>query len=195
LDLPQVPDLTSGVIYAEGNLRLRGVVRAGQRWTVVSGGTIYLEGSVWPADETAALALLARDHVCVNTTLLGNWETGLRSRGNRETGGLDREARPPFLISQWPNFPVSFYLHALVWAERGSLAAIPSGRGGREAVLRGALAENEVWPEACWAEAFDSIEWLYDPTFLDAARRPLHLAVAFDWQEARPRQASRLSRR
>jgi hypothetical protein len=73
-----------------------------------------------------------------------------------------------------------------VWAERGSLAAIPSGQRGREAVLRGAFAENEVWPEACWAAAFDSREWLYDPTYLDTARRPPHLAVGFGWQEAVP---------
>jgi hypothetical protein len=78
----------------------------------------------------------------------------------------------------------TIYLHALVWAEQGSLAAIPAGRRGMEAVLRGAFVENEVWPEACWAAAFESLEWLYDPTYLDTARRPPHLAVGFEWQEA-----------
>jgi hypothetical protein len=111
--------------------------------------------------------------------------------GNWETGKLDREAGPNSLISQWPDFPASFYLDARVWAERGSLAAIPAGRRGFEAVLRGAFAENEVWPEGCWAAAFDSMEWLYDPTYVEASRRPPHPAVDFGWQEAASRRSLR----
>ncbi len=66
----------NGVIYAAGNVRIRGMLAKGKQLTVVSGGIIYIEGNVLKhrdlntgvVDETSAISLLARDYVCVNTT-------------------------------------------------------------------------------------------------------------------------------
>jgi hypothetical protein len=104
----RLPFPPNGVIYVEGNVRVRGVVPPAHvvdnwvprtylelgRWQegkgaprrydlqIVSGGTIYIEGDIlapraagllpnqWDVDiyRGCRLALLARDHVCVNTT-------------------------------------------------------------------------------------------------------------------------------
>ncbi len=74
----------NGVIYAEGNVRIRGMLPEGMQLTVVSNETIYIEGNLlkarsgnydtnalhpWRgADPTCGLALLARENICVNTT-------------------------------------------------------------------------------------------------------------------------------
>lgn len=69
----------NGVIYFEGDVRTRGVIPTNHQLTVVSQGTIYIEGSITKGvvDETgqllstpsrSALALLARDYVALNTT-------------------------------------------------------------------------------------------------------------------------------
>ncbi|MHB9037593.1 MAG: hypothetical protein ACYC64_13075 [Armatimonadota bacterium] len=77
----------NGVIYAEGNIRIRGMLPKGMQLTVISNENIYIEGSVLkyrdPASpdnpsgpyrttgdetESCGIALLARQNVCVNTT-------------------------------------------------------------------------------------------------------------------------------
>lgn len=66
----------NGVLFAEGSLRIKGVVgrRNGangllpEQLTVVSGGTIYIEGSLTRGHPASRLALLARDYVCLNPT-------------------------------------------------------------------------------------------------------------------------------
>lgn len=74
----------NGVIYAEGNIRIRGMLPPGMRLTVVSNHNIYIDGNVLKyrdpameigasdhyrgADPTCGLALLARQNVVVNTT-------------------------------------------------------------------------------------------------------------------------------
>lgn len=74
----------NGVILAAGNVRIRGMlppsVPGGREYnlTVVSGGTIYIEGNILtPRDylglglndpRNTHIALLAKDHVCLNTT-------------------------------------------------------------------------------------------------------------------------------
>ena len=94
------PTFQNGVIFAEGNVRIRGKLppdiigpdkrSQGESLTVVSGGTIYIEGNVLKGDPAGSnppasgIALLARDYVCVNTTsfftsppegLSGDWST------------------------------------------------------------------------------------------------------------------------
>ena len=68
-----------GVIFAEGNVRIRGVIpvigsgstQRGIQLTVVSMGTGYVEGSIIKGDpNTSTLALLCRDNVVLNTTQL-----------------------------------------------------------------------------------------------------------------------------
>lgn len=69
----------NGVIYFEGDVRVRGVIPTNQQVTVVSMGTIYIDGSITKGTvlESGAVlntpsksfcALLARDYVAVNTT-------------------------------------------------------------------------------------------------------------------------------
>ena len=74
----------NGVIYAEGNIRIRGMLPKGMKLTIVSNQNIYIDGNVlkyrepdWNptstdryrgADSTGGLALLARQNVIVNTT-------------------------------------------------------------------------------------------------------------------------------
>ena len=63
-----LPYPANGVIYAEGNLAVRGALPADHRLTIVSEGNIYLAGSL--EDNTnAKVALLARDSVVLNTTV------------------------------------------------------------------------------------------------------------------------------
>ncbi|MHB0912431.1 MAG: hypothetical protein ACYC2Y_03155 [Armatimonadota bacterium] len=83
-----MPYPENGVIFAEGNIRVKGTLPPGidedgnaRQITIVSGGTIYIEGSILkcpfkangasfqPGEApTSAAALLATDYVCVNTT-------------------------------------------------------------------------------------------------------------------------------
>lgn len=88
-----MPYPENGVIFAEGNIRIKGTLPAGKQLTVVSGGTIYIEGSILkcPFDSSgnvldyqhktdsgleptaverrdSSIALLANDYICVNTT-------------------------------------------------------------------------------------------------------------------------------
>lgn len=67
----------NGVIYAEGNLRIRGTLPPDTSLTVVSGGSIYIEGNLLrprdvdptlPEARNGRIALLARDHVVLNPT-------------------------------------------------------------------------------------------------------------------------------
>jgi len=75
-----VPYPKNGVLFAEGNVRIKGTLPPHTQLTVVSGGTIYVEGNIlkWRVSDTgralkdsqkdSAIALLATDYVCVNTT-------------------------------------------------------------------------------------------------------------------------------
>ncbi|HXH59964.1 MAG TPA: hypothetical protein VNI20_01255 [Fimbriimonadaceae bacterium] len=68
-----------GVIYFEGDVRVRGVIPTDQQLTVVSMGNIYIDGSITKGVVSEAgailsrpsrsmLSLLARDNVAINTT-------------------------------------------------------------------------------------------------------------------------------
>jgi len=70
--MPYPPD---GVLYAEGSLRIRGTIGqvsgAGAQpvnLTVVSGGSIYIDGPLVKSSPASHLALLAHDYVCLNPT-------------------------------------------------------------------------------------------------------------------------------
>jgi len=160
----------NGVIYAEGNLRIRGVLPpkrgdpagyldAANRQrrfdlTVVSGGTIYIEGDLLTprsagliADTLEAdmawgsrIALLARDSVCVNTTALNprpeNLTSGWRQFRQVEVDGTlynYNDAQPLYRHGGWRDY---FELRgpqdeatnlpdaAIAWALAGDPAAI-----------------------------------------------------------------------
>lgn len=72
-----MPYPKNGVLFAEGNIRIKGTLAPGKQLTVVSGGTIYIDGSILKyrdpnnpgvIGEDCSIALLAADYVCVNTT-------------------------------------------------------------------------------------------------------------------------------
>lgn len=69
----------NGTLYFEGNIRIRGVIPTDIQMTVVSGGTIYIEGSITKGITLASgsrltrpsqsmLMLIAHDYVTLNTT-------------------------------------------------------------------------------------------------------------------------------
>jgi hypothetical protein len=75
-----------GVVFFEGNVRVRGMIPTDTQLTVVSLGNIYIDGSITKGviDRTgalintassSALALLAKDYVAVNTTQFFGPET------------------------------------------------------------------------------------------------------------------------
>ncbi|MCW5937834.1 MAG: hypothetical protein KIT11_11075 [Fimbriimonadaceae bacterium] len=79
-DFRQSGRLFNGVLYFVGDVRVRGVIPTDQQLTVVSGGTVYVDGSITKGtiDELgrvltrpsrSAAMLMARDYVCLNTTL------------------------------------------------------------------------------------------------------------------------------
>jgi hypothetical protein len=72
----------NGVLFAEGSIRVRGTIGAPgnpRQLTIVSGGTIYIEGNLRKARPDCFLGLLASDYVALNPTafqrlqLTGDW--------------------------------------------------------------------------------------------------------------------------
>ncbi len=105
----------NGVIYAEGNIRIRGMLPPGMQLTVVSNRTIYIEGNLlkyrdpskpidpsggpmdpWRgADNTCGLALLARENICINTT---QFFSPLNSISPENVGSDAGDGSPPFHV-------------------------------------------------------------------------------------------------
>lgn len=89
----------NGVIYAEGNIRIRGMLPPNRQLTIVSNENIYIEGNLlkyrdpnnviddrdpWRgADPTCGLALLARQNICINTTQFFTPLTSIRDDNYR----------------------------------------------------------------------------------------------------------------
>ncbi|MCL5104155.1 MAG: hypothetical protein M1133_08580 [Armatimonadetes bacterium] len=103
----------NGVIYAEGNIRIRGMLPPDMQLTVASGENIYIEGSLlkyrkpdWKndsnerrdwrgADPTCGLALLAKQNICVNTTQFFAPKNGI---GGDSIGSDAQNNQPPYHI-------------------------------------------------------------------------------------------------
>lgn len=103
----------NGVIYAEGNIRIRGMLPKDVQLTIVSNETIYIEGNLLKYRDpstaisetepyrgteetgTCGLALLARENICVNTT---QFIKPLTSIGANDVGSDARNGQPPFHI-------------------------------------------------------------------------------------------------
>lgn len=117
----------SGVIYAEGNVRIRGIIPSGKQLTVVSGGSIFIEGNLMKPrlpngqpDNTSAIALLAKKDIVVNTTLFVDPELGTEAGSwNEQDAPLNFPSwhramlptqRQPFVFSS--SVPLSTYLSA-----------------------------------------------------------------------------------
>ena len=104
----------NGVIYAEGNIRIRGMLPPGMQLTIVSNQNIYIEGNILKyrapdaadqpgyetdpyrgADNTCGLALLARENICVNTT---QFFSPLTSISADDVGSDAGAGLPPFHV-------------------------------------------------------------------------------------------------
>ena len=113
-----VPYPKNGVIFAEGNIRIKGTLppsavvggpQYSNQLTVVSAGTIYVEGNILkyyrdgqgiPTNQkNSAISLLARDNVCVNTTQFFAPSSEVLSAGS---GGEYFEVTPDKAF--WMNF-------------------------------------------------------------------------------------------
>lgn len=110
----------NGVIYAEGNIRIRGMLPRDVQLTVVSNETIYIEGNLlkyrdpeatvsdtdpWRGTEgtsTCGLALLARENICVNTT---QFFAPQQQISPEDIGSDARNGQPPFhlIVSSKPD--------------------------------------------------------------------------------------------
>jgi hypothetical protein len=79
LDAGTSPD-NDIIIYAEGNVRVRGIASPNESTsstaptsiprhiTIVTGGTAYIEGNLLKGNPDSTISVLAHDYVCVNTT-------------------------------------------------------------------------------------------------------------------------------
>ncbi|TKJ47828.1 hypothetical protein CEE34_01590 [Candidatus Aerophobetes bacterium Ae_b3a] len=61
-------DVTNGIIYAEGDISLSGILPDGKQLTIVSGGNIFIDSNLLKEINTASLALLAKHNIVLNPT-------------------------------------------------------------------------------------------------------------------------------
>ena len=103
----------NGVIYAEGNIRIRGMLPPDTQLTVVSNENIYIDGNLLKyrnpnnsvsdddqyrgADNTCGLALLARQNICVNTTQFFAPENGVDA--NQVDSGTENGELPTVVVN------------------------------------------------------------------------------------------------
>ncbi|MBC7327828.1 hypothetical protein H5T87_06905 [bacterium] len=102
------------IIYAEGNIRIKGRLAPNEALTVVSNGTIYIEGMLGtPWDERpndlSAIALLAADAICLNTTQVPTGLPSITTTASIESDNLN--GQPPFHwhLHEGEYFVASFY--------------------------------------------------------------------------------------
>jgi len=61
--------ITNGIIFAEGDVSLSGIIPSGTNLTVVSGGNIFIDSNLLKEANTASLALLTKQDIVLNPTL------------------------------------------------------------------------------------------------------------------------------
>ena len=132
----------NGVIFAEGNIRIKGMLPPGMRLTVVSNQNIYIEGNVlknrpsdydqstqddqWHgADPTCGLALLARENICVNTTQFFAPDNSITSD---DIGSDAQNGEPPFhvIVDNSPASRLRFALSFGPWESESASATLPN---------------------------------------------------------------------
>lgn len=145
------------VIYAEGNIRIKGRLAPNEALTVVSNGTIYIEGMLGaPWDERpndrSAIALLAADAICVNTTQIPTGLPSFTATATVESDNLN--GQPPF---HW-HLHIGEYFSASFYSGRYSSYNPPTTTGfpPDSIKFRIATAQNGV-PSFCFVNL-----WAYD---------------------------------
>jgi len=61
--------ITNGIIYAEGDISLSGIIPDGKQLTFVSGGNIFIDSNLLKETNSASLALLAKKDIVLNPTI------------------------------------------------------------------------------------------------------------------------------
>ncbi|KKK82587.1 hypothetical protein LCGC14_2801900, partial [marine sediment metagenome] len=69
LNIIDYSSITNGIIYAQGDLSVSGIIPTGQNLTIVSGGNIFVDSNLLKETNTASLALLAKENIVLNPTL------------------------------------------------------------------------------------------------------------------------------
>jgi len=92
----------NGVIYAEGNVRIKGRIPSGRQITIVTNGTAYIEGNIVKGNDRSALAIIAKDYVCVNTTqfLQRTFDSPANAQGD------PTNAEAPYFFEVLPDQPM-----------------------------------------------------------------------------------------
>ncbi|MFN3648086.1 MAG: hypothetical protein ACK47B_00790 [Armatimonadota bacterium] len=103
---------SNGVFFAEGSIRLRGRVGTEtdpRQLTIVSGGTIYVEGNIVKPHRASFVGLLARDYVTLNPTAFTRVQPGSDILVEADT--FDTDGRPVgyhFTVQQGSDLDFSF---------------------------------------------------------------------------------------
>lgn len=99
----------NGILYFEGDVRVRGVIPTDQQLTVASAGSVYIEGSITKGvvddngnlltrPSTSMLMLMAKDFVTINTTMIFGPVPGT-TLVNKSPDQLPATANPIELVS------------------------------------------------------------------------------------------------
>lgn len=181
------------VIYAEGNIRIKGRLAPNESLTVVSGGTIYIEGMLGtPWDERSgdqsAIALLATDAVCVNTTQIPTGLPSFTTTASVESDNLN--GQPPF---HW-HLHIGEYFSASFYSGRYSSynPPITTGFPPDDIKFRIATALNGI-PGYCfinlWAYNVQTRNWQFVGIFSPRTVAPNYELVSLpnlNWVVAPP---------
>ncbi len=62
-------DITNGIIFAEGDVSVSGIIPDGRNLTIVSGGNIFIDSNLLKETNSASLALLTKQDIVLNPTL------------------------------------------------------------------------------------------------------------------------------
>ena len=116
----------NGLLYISGGVRVKGTVgsESNEKVTLVSGGTIYIDGSLETSSSSSSscIALLAKDYVVINQT-----QVPLKRNGDRKEINLD---------------------HLVIFAQDYSFACIPQKDKGSDIPvlnINGCIAENKIY--------------------------------------------------
>lgn len=136
------------VVFAEGNIILRGQASDDCHVAIISGRNIYLENSV-PAIANSSLLLIAEGNICINLT----------------------RVQPRLLSSR----AISLYINCVAYAKRGTIGVIAGNQTKNRAAMQGVFCSNRFYPNDAWAKAFLDLEWTHDPAFCRPSRLPREL--------------------
>jgi len=95
LDVNQAAAPNDVVIYASGNIRVRGIVSdpngTPKHITIVTNGIAYIDGSILKGNPASSIAILAKEYVCLNSTQFLAGATDW----NQTPGGITGSSGPP----------------------------------------------------------------------------------------------------